>query len=194
MRTAARVTRWTAFILTGLFVALATLFALGYAFEDLPLGSALLVTAANVLPLAALVVAVRVWPARAPMVLGIGIALVLVWGVVSNFVEADFPVLPMMTLILALPIAVMGLSRPSIAGMMLLALAAIPFLSLVVRLVRMRGPEGPGMRTLLSTSSGAVIVPLALFSVLFLVAGELGRRIQEGHGLGEQARPWLPDD
>jgi hypothetical protein len=84
-------------------------------------------------------------------------------------------VLPLATLVLALPIAVLGQRQAQRAGELLLVLAAVPFVAVLVELAA-GGGDGPGLGGGLGTSTGVVVIPLALFGVLFLLAGATERR------------------
>ncbi|MDV3220321.1 hypothetical protein, partial [Intrasporangium sp.] len=65
----------------------------------------------------------------------------------------------MIALILALPIAVVGQRNARRAGQLLLAVAAVPLLLLLVRLVT-SGGDAPGPRDLIGGSTGVVVLPL----------------------------------
>ena len=177
MGTVAPVIRKVALVLTALFAVGGLLFGLGYAFEDLPIGSALLITAAIVVPLAGLTVLAMLKPDIAPVVLTIGVGLFAAYAVLDLFVEfADAPDIPFIALVLALPIAVMGQRHDLWAGALLLVLAAFPFLQIVVRMFSEAAVDRPGLGVLLGGSTGVVVIPLAVLGILFLVAGGLGRQ------------------
>src|SRR6478735_3479281 len=163
------------------------LFALGYAFEDPGGGKAVLLAAAVAVPLAALTVLASVRRPLALRVLALAVGLYAVWGVITLFVNlVDAPDLPMIALILALPIAVVGLTYALRAGVLLVVVAAVPFLSVVSILVRTPGVEGPRPGDLLGGSTGVVVVPLLVLAGLFLLAGALDR--------GPEPHPGLPAD
>jgi hypothetical protein len=177
MSTVATVIRRAALVLTALFAVGGVLFALGYAFEDLPIGSALLITAATVVPLAGLTILAMLKPEVARVVLTVGVGLFAVYAVLDLFVEfGDVPDIPIIALVLALPIAVMGQRHDLWAGALLLALAAFPFLQVLVRMFSEDAVDRPGLGALLGGSTGVVVVPLAVLGTLFLVAGGLGRQ------------------
>lgn len=199
MRTLSLVLRRTTLVLTALFAAGGLLFALGYAFEDLGGLAAVLLALAVVLPLTALTALAVARRRLAGMVLVVAVVLYAVWGLISVFVDlVEAPDLPVLALILAVPIAVVGLTYPLRAGGLMLAVAAVPFFSVVVRLVREsgpaesglgeRGPEGPGLGELLGGSTGVVVVPLVVLAALLLLAAALGRRAPEA-----APRPTLPE-
>lgn len=187
MRTLSLVLRRTALVLTALVAAGGLLFALGYAFEDPGGLVAVLLALAVALPLAALTLLAVSRRRLAGVVLVVAVVLYAVWGLVSVFVDlVQAPDLPVVALVLAVPVAVLGLTYPLRAGGLMLGLAAVPFLSVVARLAREaglaesglgeRGPEGPGLRELLGGSTGVVVVPLVVLAALLLLAAALGRR------------------
>ena len=187
MKTVSTILRRTALVLTAIFTCGGLLFALGYAFEDLGGGTAVLLAAAVAVPLAALTVLASVRRPLALRVLALAVGLYAVWGVITLFVNlVDAPDLPMIALILALPIAVVGLTYALRAGVLLVVVAAVPFLSVVSILVRTPGVEGPRLGDLLGGSTGVVVVPLLVLAGLFLLAGALDR--------GPEPHPGLPAD
>ena len=187
MKTVSTILRRTALVLTAIFTCGGLLFALGYAFEDLGGGTAVLLAAAVAVPLAALTVLASVRRPLALRVLALAVGLYAVWGVITLFVNlVDAPDLPMIALILALPIAVVGLTYALRAGVLLVVVAAVPFLSVVSILVRTPGVEGPRLGDLLGGSTGVVVVPLLVLAGLFLLAGVLDR--------GSEPHPGLPAD
>ena len=132
MKTVSTILRRTALVLTAIFTCGGLLFALGYAFEDLGGGTAVLLAAAVAVPLAALTVLASLRRPLALRVLALAVGLYAVWGVITLFVNlVDAPDLPMIALILALPIAVVGLTYALRAGVLLVVVAAVPFLSVV---------------------------------------------------------------
>jgi hypothetical protein len=174
----ATILKRVALVLTGLFALGGLLFALGYAFDDPGGWPAVLISAAVVVPLVGLtVLAARAAP-LAIKVLTAAVVLFVVWGVLDRYIDIDMPTIPVIALVLALPIAVMGQRYATRAGGLLLVVAAVPLLSVVTRLVSESSPdgsEGPGLGDLLGGSSGVVILPLAVLAVLFFAAGALGR-------------------
>ena len=92
------------------------------------------------------------------------------------FALVDAPVVPVAALVLALPIAVAGQRYATAAGGLMAALAGVPFVLLVIRMVEETTEAGEsGIRGLLGGSSGAVVIPLAVLAALLLVAGVTGR-------------------
>jgi hypothetical protein len=184
MRTVSVILRRTALVLTAVFVCGGLLFALGYAFEDPGGGMAVLLAAAVVVPLAALTVLAALRRRLAPRVLAVAVGLYAVWGVIGLFVDlVDAPDLPIIALVLALPVAVVGLTYALRAGALLVVVAAVPFLSLASILVRESGHEGPGLGDLFGGSTGVVVIPLLALAALLLLAGALDRGPAADHGL-----------
>jgi len=108
MRTVSTILRRTALVLTAVFTCGGLLFALGYAFEDPGGGRAVLLAAAVAAALTALTSLRRRLALR---VLAHAVVLYAVWGVIALVVDlVEAPDLPMIGLILALPIAVVGLT------------------------------------------------------------------------------------
>lgn len=176
MRTVSVVLRRTALVLTAVFACGGLLFALGYAFEDPGGGTAVLLAAAIVVPLAALIVLAALRRGLALRVLAVAVGLYAVWGVIALFVDlADGPDLPVIALVLALPIAVVGLTYALRAGALLVVVAAVPFLSVASIFVRSSGHDGPGLGDLFGGSTGVVVIPLLVLAALFLLAGALDR-------------------
>lgn len=168
--------RRTALVVTSLVAAGGLLFALGYAFEDPGGWAAVALAAAVVVPLAALVLLALRLPQTAAAVLTVLVVLFAAWAVLGLVVSlVDAPTVPVIALVLALPIAVLGQRDALRAGGLMLALAVIPFALVLVRMVRETTAEGPGLGDLLGGSTGAVIVPIAVLAVLLLAAGALDR-------------------
>ncbi|ADU47531.1 hypothetical protein Intca_1007 [Intrasporangium calvum DSM 43043] len=171
----ARILRWAAVTLTALFVVGGLLFAIGSVWDDPGGWTALLVTLAIVVPLIVLTVLAAREAELGFLVLAGAVGLFAAWMVLTLFVEVGrVPDIPVIALLLALPSAVLGRRHAGRAGSLLLALAAVPFADVLARWFGERGPDGPGLGALLGGSTGAVVVPLAVLAVLFLVAGAVG--------------------
>ena len=187
MRTLAPALRKFAFSLTVLFAAGGILFASGYVIEDPGGWLAVLVIAALVVPLAGLAVMAHRSPDRALSWLLVGIGLLVAYMVAGFFVQLiEAPVVPVATLVLAVPAAVIGLGNARRAAELLLLLAAGPLLTVVVRVLGGGDGEGPPLGAALGGSTGVVVLPLLLFAGLFLVAAAA-----EGHRPAD-ARPGTP--
>ncbi len=181
MGTTSTVLRRVGLVLAALLSIGGVLFGLGYAFADLPLAQALLITAAIVVPLVGLTVLAWRRPEVAPRVLLVGVGLFAVWAVIGMFVDIiEGPDVSLIALVLALPLAVMGQQRPTWSGALLVALAAFPFLQLLVRMLGETAEDGPPLGALLGGSTGIVVVPLAVIGLIFLLAGGLGRETPAG--------------
>ncbi|HEX6055132.1 MAG TPA: hypothetical protein VFY98_04920 [Intrasporangium sp.] len=174
-------------VLTSLFAVGGIAFALGYAFEDLDGWAPWLLTAAVAVPLVGLTALAVRSPRRALQVLVTALGLFAGWAVLTLFVDVDAPTVPVISLVLALPIAVFGQRYATRAGELLIAVAAVPLLLLVVRLSTEWRAEGPGPHDALGTSTGVVVVPLLVLAVLFLAAGVAG-----GHGPAPERAPAQP--
>jgi hypothetical protein len=172
--------RRTACGLTVLISLLGIAFASGYLVEDPGGGLAVALIAAMVLPLAWLTtVAVRN-PRRAVTLISIGVALLAGYALISLAVHlVEGPVVPLAALVLAVPIAVLGLLQPREAGRLLLLVAAVPLLSILtnVLLRGANGPHGPGVA--LGGSTGVVVPPLLTLAVMFLLAARLDPQVLE---------------
>lgn len=170
----ARILSRIALVLTALFSALGLLFALGYAWEDPGGWPAVLITAAVVLPLGGLTWLAAGAPRAGLWALQIGIAVYTVWALLSQFVPlVEAPVIPVFALILAVPTAVLGLRESLRAGLLMLSLAVVPVVCVLIRLARESGPEGPSLGALLGTSTGVLVVPLAVLAALVLTTAAL---------------------
>lgn len=164
--------RRTALVLTSLFGVGGLFFALGNAFDDPGGWKAVLITAGVVVPLAALVVLALGRPEVATTVLTGAVVLYALWAVATVvFDPVDAPTMPIIALILAVPIAVMGQHHPWHAGALLAATAAMPLVVILVRyFTEARTGDGPGLGSLFGTSTGVVVLPIAVFAILFLTA------------------------
>lgn len=183
--------RRVALVLTCLFAVAGILFGLGNVFEDPGGWSAALLAAAVLVPLIVLVLLAIGRPEQATAALSGAVVLYAVWAAVTIiFDPVDLPTVPFIAVILAVPIAVIGQRHPWHAGTLLMAAAAIPLVVILVRFFTEADEEGPGLSSLFGTSTGVVVIPLALLAVLFLVAGSTHPR----HTLEERppTRPLPP--
>lgn len=133
---------------------------------------ALLVTSWAI-PLSALALVSLLKPALAarvlPVVLGFVGALSLIdayVGVVDH--DAWGPVGAIAVFAVAVPCGLLGLHRATAAGWLLLAAAGIQLLARLSQIDLSAGPSGGGA---LGGSSGALVMPLAVLGVLFLLVG-----------------------
>lgn len=179
MRNLARVLRIVGLVLTSLFATFGILFAAGYAFEDPGGWQGVALFACMVVPLAALTWLARRHPAAGLRWVMVGAVLLLAWAVLEVFVDVvDAPVLPMATLVLSVPAAVLGLRNARRGGELLLLIAAAPVVSVLARVLGER--EGPPLGAALGGSTGVVVLPLLLFAGIFLVAAAVEPRHPAG--------------
>lgn len=165
--------RKTALALASLFVAVGAGFAIGNVIQDPGGWIAVLVTAAIAVPLVALTVLAARTTSLASAVLTASVTLFIAWAVVLAFVRLPVPTIPVIAVVLALPIAVLGQRLAKRAGFLLLGEVVAPLLLVLVRYFTESDVEGPGLGSLLSTSTGVVVLPLAVLAALFLTAGWL---------------------
>lgn len=169
---ASEILRRIGLVLMLLWGTLASLFISGYAFEDLPLGRAIVQTAIWVGPMLALLVvgwraperiAVRLL-AAAVAIVGVGWAANLVdpewWGALF---DAYGPVLAVAGIAVTVPLAALGQRRPLLAGGLLLVAAALP-------VIGVGGLVGGFMR-----SATIATIPTAVVGIVFLLAGLVER-------------------
>lgn len=179
MRNLARVLRIVGLVLTSLFAAFGILFAAGYAFEDPGGWQGVALFACMVVPLAVLTWLARSHPAAGLRWVLVGAVLLLAWAVLELFVDlVDAPVLPMATLVLSVPAAVLGLRNARRGGELLLLIVAAPVVSVLARVLGER--EGPPLGAALGGSTGVVVLPLLLFAGIFLVAAAVEPRHPAG--------------
>lgn len=176
MRTTARFLRWAGALLAVLFASLFGLFAAGEAFaSDLPRLPLVLAVIGWVVVAAGLGwLALRRTDLAVPTLLAVTVALVAL-----RIVDAQVDLLgrdevgPWVTVVslsALVGLGLLGLVRPTEAGLLLLLYGAGALLGTV--LLR-TGGEMPPLRALLGGSSGIVVVPTITAAVLLLVAGRL---------------------
>lgn len=177
---AARVFRWTAFILALLMGAVGGLFTAGYAFEDPGGWAAVGLTAAWLLPLAVLSV-LALWrpDVAGPVIAGLILLLFLVGvgdAVLGGLLRRLGPVGGVSLLVVAVALGFLGLKRSRMAGLLLVSAAVLQMIGVAVGFLmapRVAG-EGPGVGALLGGSSGVLVVPVLVLGLLFLVAASAG--------------------
>lgn len=180
MRMAAKILRYAAFVIMTLFGVIGGLFVAGYAFEDLDTWAAIASTAAWFLPTAVLSV-LALWrpDVGAPVLVGVavGAALLTVLDAVFTVVDVDAvgPVMAIAVFATAVALGFLGLHREALSGLLLIMLAVAQFVATVAgHSGALDEPGGgPGLGDLLTTSSGVIVLPMALVGVLYLVAGAL---------------------
>jgi hypothetical protein len=179
MRLAAKVLRYTAFTIMVLFGVVGGLFVAGYAFEDLDTWVAIGSTAAWLVPTLVLsVFALRRPDSAAPVlvVLACVAALVTVLDAVFGFVDVDVagPVMAIAVFATAVALGFLGLHHEAVSGVLLILLAAAQLAATLIGHAGGVGePGGPRITDLLTTSSGAVVMPMVVVGVLYLIAGAL---------------------
>lgn len=177
-----------AFWAMAVFAVLGSLFVAGYAFEDPGGWQAVGLVASWAVPMLVLAFVAWRWPSVGVWVMAGALVLVaggLVWAVVEASAWHDFvndvgPVPGIATFALGLPLAVLGLRRPTTAGLMIVAVSVMAY---VAFLASVEDEPGRGLGASLSTSSTAMVAPFLVIGLLFLVGGLL-----EHYG-GTGARP-----
>lgn len=179
---ASRILKYVAFSLMAAFGLFGTLFVAGYAFEDPGGWSAVLMTAAWVVPMAGLSVfaALRPEPAgRLLVVVTVVLLSLTVLDALLGTVPRDEwgPVGAVAVLALGVALAFLGLHRPALAGLLMIVLALTYFVvTAVVILLHGTGALPPGPPPLLTGSSGAVVLPLLVVGALYRLSANLARR------------------
>lgn len=114
-------------------------------------------------------------PRLAPTLLGVAVALLLVFAVVEAMVSVvprgSGPVVAIAALVIAVPLAFLGLRRARLGGWLLVVAGMAPLVEIVARVLR-----GGGSGLHLGGSSGVVAVPLILVGLLFLLGAISGPR------------------
>ncbi|HEX6247957.1 MAG TPA: hypothetical protein VFZ64_08820 [Nocardioidaceae bacterium] len=180
MTGSAKAVRYTAFTLMTLFGLLGGLFVAGYAFEDPGGWTAVLMTAAWVVPMVGLSVLALLRAERAALVLVGATAVVIAFSLADSafgIIPRDDwgPVTAVAVLALGVTLAFLGLHRAALAGVLMIVTAlgqlAATALGYAVHGV---GEGGPGLGAMLGGSSGVVVLPILLVGILFMVAASLG--------------------
>jgi hypothetical protein len=188
----ARALKGAALVLAGMYAGFFGLFAIGETFTDPGGWVAVGATTAWLGPLG--VLSVLAWHRprwAAPVLAGLLVALVgvYVWSAVtldawSTFENTTGPFRALIAFVLAVPMAVLGWRRPRVAGMMLIALPALPTLLLLINLARGLGPG--------SWPIAIVTAPAGIIGVLHLIAGSPHPRPRSPAPVGTSAgRRWL---
>ena len=127
-------------------------------------------------PLAALTVQAARRPATAGRGLAVAVGLLAVYAIVDAFVPAEErvpPVVAIGSIMLAVPLGVLGLRRAGEAGALMLIEGLLPLTSLVLVAVR-NADEGDVLH--LSGSPAAAGMPAFFVGALFLLAWGVGDR------------------
>lgn len=174
MGTTAKALKYVAFGVLIVFAVLGGAFAAGYAFQDLPFRAAALGTVAAI----AFVVTMSVLALRRTDVAVT--AMLVITVVLSGLALADGrwdlftrdvngPVVPILLLITAAPLAVLGLRRAVEAGVMILILGIAQLVGAGIGDAVASGRFEWSM--LLRGSGGVVVLPLLIAGLLFILAG-----------------------
>ena len=116
--------------------------------------------------------------AAAPVLLGLAVVAALVTVLDAAFtvvdVDAVGPVMAIAVFATAVALGFLGLHREALSGLLLVFLGIAQFLATLLGHSGAGGPGGgPRIGDLITTSSGVVVVPLAVVGLLYLVAGAL---------------------
>jgi hypothetical protein len=161
---------WVGFGVTVAFLGLAGLMVAGYTLTDPGGWTGLGLTALWVLPLLGLAAlsfyrpdaAVPVLAVASLVPIGFGVWTLVDYAGVRGWEDQHGPVALVFLLVLGLPLAVEGLSRPTPAGLLMLGITVVP---LVLSLV------GAGSDWVEALSIGLLTTPVVVGGVLYLVAG-----------------------
>ena len=191
----AKVLRYAAFTLMMLVGLLGALFVAGYAFSDLSIWVAIASTAAWLLPTVLLAVVVLRHPNEsAPWLVALTalVAVLTVLDSVFAVVDRDAlgPVAPIAVSALAVSLAVLGLRRASLAGLLLVLLGVTQLGATALGFGgEARGGGGPTLGDLLTMSGGVVVAPVVVVGLLYLVAGALSHESPRIRHLPPSAHP-----
>jgi hypothetical protein len=170
-----------AFAVMMVFGVLALGFVLGTIAEDPGGWAAVALSAVVLVPILSLsVVAVRT-PELATRTLVVGVGLLAGYAVVEAFVPLPIagPVVAVGTVVLAVPMAVLGLRHAREAGMLLVLDGLVPVLGLALVALQHADEGSRGLH--LGGSSGAAGVPVLLVGALFLLAWVAELQPAAGH-------------
>jgi hypothetical protein len=175
------VLRWLGFAVMAGFAGLAGLILVGYTASDPGGWQALGLVAAVGVPLALLCLLAYLRPSVALPVLAVGVLAPVGFGVLqlldyqrwNAWEDTHGPLGLVLLLAVAVPLAVLGLSRPRAAGWLMLAAALAPVLLATI---------GAGADWARPLSIGLVLLPVAASGTLFVLAGRSGT--QELHNGG----------
>lgn len=164
------VTKWLGFAVTVAFAGFCGLIVVGYTLTDVGGWKAVGLIAAVAVPLALLCVVAYFRPSVAAPLLGVAACVPIGFGVMqlvdyqrwSGWEDETGPVSLVLVLLVAVPLAVLGLSRAATAGRLLLAATVIPLLLAAI---------GAGPEWWKPLSIGVLLLPLVVSGVLFVLAG-----------------------
>ncbi len=192
----AKILTYIAFTVMVLVGVVGGLFVAGYAFEDLDTWAAIGSTAAWLVPTVVLCLLALTRYSAVPTVFVVVTGLVAAFTLLDSSVglvdrDALGPVAAIGVFALAVSLAFLGLREASLAGLLLVVLGVVQLAATsIVFLEEWQADGGPGLRALLTTSSGVIVVPLLVVGALFLVAGWLAHQsLRYWHHLPPTARP-----
>jgi hypothetical protein len=168
--------RWSAVGVVALIVGVVGLVSTRFVLGDSGPAAVLGMLLPVLVPVAAATFLAARWPATGTWVLGGLVVLAAAWWVwyavdPGGWSQVNYgSPLGAPTLLLAIPLAVLGLRRPIPAGLLLLAVALLPYLAYLPTL---SGQPFPGLATSLADSSTILTPPALLAGILLLVAALL---------------------
>ncbi|MGA8048117.1 MAG: hypothetical protein WCA30_17815 [Dermatophilaceae bacterium] len=174
MGTTAKVLKYAAFGVLIVVAVLGGAFAAGYAFQDLPFRAAALGTVialAFIVTMSVLALRRTDVAVTALLVITAGLSVLALvdgrWDVFTR--DVNGPVMTVLLLITAAPLAVLGLRRAFEAGVMILILGVAQLVGTGIAHAVASGQFEWGL--LLRGSGGVVVLPLLLGGLLFILAG-----------------------
>ncbi|MCC2592075.1 hypothetical protein LKO27_01350 [Tessaracoccus sp. OS52] len=162
------------------------LFAAGYAFSDFPLWIAISAAVAWIAFAGLLAwLAFRSPEVAVPVLLAFTLVVSAVTIIDSRMDlfqrDTSGPVAAVVVLAMFIPLATLGLKHPTMAGLLLALLGISQLLATAMGRWSASG-EGPGFLGLFMGSSGALVAPMLIGAVLFLIAGGLAHdHVTIGH-------------
>lgn len=162
--------RRMAFAVTAAFTGFVGIIVVGYVVTDVGGWMAVGLVAGVVVPLAMLCLLAHYRPSAAVPVLAVAACVPVGWGVMQMFdydrwsawEDEHGPLSLVVVLVVAAALAVLGLSRPVPAGVLLLVVTVLPLVLAAL---------GAGSDWWRPLSIGTILVPLVVSGVLFVVAG-----------------------
>lgn len=162
--------KWLGFAMTAAFAGFSGLIVVGYTLTDVGGWKAVGLIAAVAVPLVLLCLVAYHRPSVAAPLLGVAACVPIGFGVMqlvdyqrwSDWEDQTGPVSLVLVLLVAVPLAVLGLSRAGTAGRLLLAATVIPLLLAAI---------GAGPEWWRPLSIGVLLLPLVVSGVLFVLAG-----------------------
>ena len=178
MKRTARVLEWVVIGLMATVSAVGTLFVTGYAVEDRGAPQGIAAFLAMALSIVGLSLVARFVPSVGAWVLGalclLAVALPL-WGEFAfdsyrAFLDSVGPVFAIALLVLMVPLAVLGLAHPAIAGTLLTGTAVASY---AIFVSTVSGEPWLGLGASLTTSSTMLVAPMVIGGLALVVAALL---------------------